>query len=286
MALERQRVKQEYNEDAATPSGGAGKAQRIKAELPYLRRYARALTGNQDSGDRYAVATLEALLNDPSLLRDALPARIVLFRTFHSVWQTSGAPIPEEPSDALERRAQAHLNTLTPNSREALLLSTIEEFGDDEIGQIMQISEAEAAEMVAIAHREMQDSVRGSVMIIEDEPLIALDLRTIVDEMGHQVVGHARTLDEAVSIGRAERPDLILSDIQLADGSSGLDAVKILLEEIGERPVVFITSFPERLLTGQKPEPALLIPKPFRHDQVRSAVSQGMFFASLERLLA
>jgi DNA-directed RNA polymerase specialized sigma24 family protein len=276
----------EGRESGVQPSTRSSLAKRVEVELPYLRRYARALTGNQDSGDRYVVATLEALLEDRSLLRVDPSPRIALFRTFHNVWQTSGAPIPEEPSEALEKRAHAHLGALTPNSREALLLSTIEEFSDAEIGQIMQIPEAEAAEMTAIAHREMQSSVRGKVMIIEDEPLIALDLRTINDEMGHQVTGVARTKDQAIALGRSERPDLILSDIQLADGSSGLDAVGDLLREIGEMPVIFITAFPERLLTGEKPEPALLITKPFRDAQVRTAVSQGMFFSSVVRLLA
>ncbi len=268
------------------PAEKATAARRIEAELPYLRRYARALTGNQERGDGYAVATLEALLENRALLRTDLPPRIVLFRTFHTVWQASGAPAAEEASGTLENRAQAHLARLTPNSREALLLSAIEEFDDREISQIMQISEDEAADMIAIARREMQESVRGKVMIIEDEPLIALDLRTIVDETGHEVLGVARTMAEAVTLGRAGRPDLILSDIQLADGSSGLDAVKTLLDELGEVPVVFITAFPERLLTGKKPEPALLISKPFQPLQVRTAVSQGMFFSSLERLLA
>lgn len=272
----------------STEGGGtaANPAARIEAQLPYLRRYARALTGSQESGDRYAVATLEKFLQDRSLMQAALPPRIVLFRTFHTVWQGSGTPSPEASSDPFEQRAQARLGTLTPNSREALLLSTIEEFSPAEIGQIMQISTEEAARVTAIALREMQDSVRGKVMIIEDEPLIAFDLRTIVDEMGHEVVGITRTLDEAVELGRAAEPDLILSDMQLADGSSGLDAVKMLLEDLGELPVIFITAFPERLLTGEKPEPALLITKPFRREQVRTAVSQGMFFSSLERLLS
>jgi DNA-directed RNA polymerase specialized sigma24 family protein len=267
-------------------SAKASVAKRIEVELPYLRRYARALTGNQDSGDRYVVATLEALLADRSLLQVDPSPRIALFRSFHTVWQTSGAPTPEEPTEALEKRAQAHMGALTPNSREALLLSAIEEFSHAEIAQIMHVTEEEAAEMIAIAHREMQNSVRGKVMIIEDEPLIALDLRTIIEDMGHQVTGVARTMGQAVALGRAERPDLILSDIQLADGSSGLDAVRILLEEIGVMPVIFITAFPERLLTGTKPEPALLITKPFKNAQVRTAVSQGMFFSTVEHLFA
>jgi CheY-like chemotaxis protein len=121
-------------------------------------------------------------------------------------------------------------------------------------------------------------------MIIEDEAIIAMDIESIVAEMGHRVTGVARTRDEAVKLGKADVPDLILADIQLADNSSGIDAVNDLLRDLGNRPVIFITAFPERLLTGDKPEPAFLISKPYTVDQVVSAVSQAMFFSSTETL--
>lgn len=261
-------------------------AVRIAGELPYLRRYARALTGNQTSGDRYAAATLEALLVDRSILEAEATPRLALFRAFHAVWSSSGALVDDDAASGLEGRAQSHLRALTPNTREALLLRTIEEFNHAEIGRIMQIPEDEAAGLIETAYREMESSIRGRVMVIEDEPLIALDIRNIVTDMGHTVTGIARTRDQAVDLGRRERPDLILADIQLADSSSGIDAVKILLSEIGDVPVIFITAFPDRLLTGEKPEPAFLIPKPFAPEQVRSAVSQAMFFASTETLFS
>jgi CheY-like chemotaxis protein len=263
---------------------GQDMAMRIAAELPYLRRYARALTGSQTSGDRYAAATLEAILADRSLLSTDAEPRLALFRAFHIVWQTTGAPIAEDEAAGPEARAQAYLSRLTPNTREALLLRTVEEFRHDEIATIMQIDRDEAEELIAIAYREMDASIRGKVMVIEDEPLIAMDIRNIVTDMGHSVTGIARTKSQAVELGRKERPDLILADIQLADNSSGIDAVTELLGELGEVPVIFITAFPDRLLTGEKPEPAFLITKPFTVEQVRSAVSQAMFFASTETL--
>ena len=263
---------------------GQDMAMRIAAELPYLRRYARALTGSQTSGDRYAAATLEAILADRSLLSTDAEPRLALFRAFHIVWQTTGAPIAEDEAAGPEARAQAYLSRLTPNTREALLLRTVEEFRHDEIATIMQIDRDEAEELIAIAYREMDASIRGKVMVIEDEPLIAMDIRNIVTDMGHSVTGIARTKSQAVELGRTERPDLILADIQLADNSSGIDAVTELLGELGEVPVIFITAFPDRLLTGEKPEPAFLITKPFTVEQVRSAVSQAMFFASTETL--
>lgn len=257
----------------------------IGANLPYLRRYARALTGSQDSGDRFAAATLEAILADPTPFDDAGDPKVALFHAFHLVWASAGAPLGE-PDTRLSARAQDHMATLTPNTREALLLNTIEGFRVEEIGAIMQVGAEEAAELIEIALREMEASVAGKVMIIEDEAIIAMDIQSIVEEMGHRVTGIAATRSTAVALAAREKPDLILADIQLADNSSGIDAVNDILEQFDELPVVFITAFPERLLTGERPEPAFLITKPYTETQVRSAVSQAMFFSSTETLVA
>ena len=257
-------------------------AQSIARELPYLRRYARALTGSQSAGDNYAAATLEAILSDRSVLDGVNDMRIGLFRAFHAIWQSSGQPVDPPQPGSREAAAQAHLRGLTPNSREALLLRTIESLRYDQIAAIMQTDQPEAEELVQIALNEMGSAIRGKVMVIEDEMIIAMDLKGIVQAMGHDVTGVARTHKDAVKLARSNRPDLILADIQLADGSSGIDAVNELMGEMGDVPVIFITAFPERLLTGDRPEPAFLISKPYSEEQVRSAVSQAMFFASTE----
>lgn len=256
----------------------------VTTNLPYLRRYARALTGSQDTGDRYAAATLEAILEDDAVLSGPLPPRIALFRAFHLVWISAGAPLGA-PDSELSRRAQDHMAALTPNTREALLLHAIEGFSTEEVGQVMGMSGERAEELIQIAKQEMADSVAGSVLIIEDEAIIAMDIQMIVAEIGHRVTGIARTRNAAVDLAARDRPDLILADVQLADHSSGIDAVNDILRQFDDIPVIFITAFPERLLTGEKPEPAFLIAKPYSEAQVRSAVSQAMFFASTETLV-
>lgn len=258
---------------------------RVAELLPFLRRYARALTGNQTTGDNYVAATLEALLQDRSVFEQGHDEKVALFRAFHKIWQSTGAPVDEGES-GLAGRAQAHLARLTANTREALLLHTIEEFDTAGVAAVMDIEASEAQHLIETARREMEDSVSGRVMVIEDEAIIAMDLQDIVSEMGHAITGVARTADGAVELFQKERPDLILSDIQLADGSSGIDAVNEILKAAGDIPVIFITAFPERLLTGERPEPAFVITKPYNEDQVRSAVSQAMFFASTETLTA
>jgi DNA-directed RNA polymerase specialized sigma24 family protein len=219
----------------------------VAQELPFLRRYARALTGNQQSGDHYAAATLEAILEDLDSLRRASSVRAGLFGAFHQIWVTSGTPVEELDADNTpEATAQRRLSALTPNTREALLLHSIEGFSGQEVAEIVNVGKDEANELISIA----------------------------------------RTRDQAVELARKDMPDMILADIQLADKSSGIDAVSHILSEMGEIPVVFITAFPERLLTGERPEPAFLITKPYTEEQVQSAVSQAMFFASTETLKA
>jgi len=258
----------------------------IGAELPYLRRYARALTGSQRSGDAYAAATLEAILADREVFGLGLSPKVALFKAFNGIWLSSGAPTdsPDPDTGGIEAQAQSRLAALTPNTREALLLHSIEGFVTGDIAEIMGVSDREAGELVDIAREEMAKSVAGRVLVIEDEAIIAVDIAAIVQGLGHAVTAIARTRREAVAHARQDRPDLVLADIQLADQSSGIDAVNDILGELGDVPVVFITAFPERLLTGERPEPAFLISKPYSEHQVRSAVSQAMFFASTETL--
>ncbi|WP_415922102.1 response regulator [Tateyamaria sp. SN6-1] len=254
-------------------------ADKIGPNLPYLRRYARALTGSQTRGDGYAATALEAILTDPTLFSDDVSPKVALFAVFQTIWTSSGAKLSDD-EDGPAARAQSHLATLTEGTREVLLLRTLEEFTPEQTAHIMRRDEDEVAELLEIAYREMAKSVSGSVMIIEDEALIAVDLESIATDLGHQVTGVARTETGAVELFERQRPDLILSDIQLADGSSGIDAVNRITEKAGDIPVIFITAFPERMLTGEGPEPAFLISKPYTEEQVRSAISQAMFFAS------
>ncbi|KIN65830.1 Two-component response regulator [Sulfitobacter noctilucae] len=256
----------------------------LGANIPYLRRFSRAMTGSQQSGDTFAAATLEAILADRSVL-DGHDVKTGLFKVLYSIWASAGAPV-EEGENGAHAKAQRRLATLTNNSREALLLHTIEGFSFSEVGEIVGVTQSEAEELISIARNEMADSASGSVMIIEDEAIIAMDIESIVADMGHRITGVARTRDEAIALAKADLPDLILADIQLADNSSGIDAVNDILQAQGARPVIFITAFPERLLTGDKPEPAFLISKPYSVDQVISSVSQAMFFSSTETLNA
>ena len=253
--------------------------QDLAPHLPFLRRYARALTGSQNHGDAFVRATLEAIVAAPdSFPRDVDP-RVGLYRTFHAIW--SSANIEEDPNgsgdEGPEAIAQARLARITPLSRQALLLTAMEGFTPEDAAYLVEVDTDEVEALVAEALREIEKQTRARVLIIEDEPIIAMDIETIVRDLGHSVVGVAVTRDEAVSLALAKRPGLVLADIQLADDSSGIDAVKDILAEF-QVPVIFITAFPERLLTGERPEPTFLITKPFQRSTVKAAIAQALFF--------
>jgi CheY-like chemotaxis protein len=253
--------------------------QELAPHLPFLRRYARALTGTQAHGDSFVRATLEAIVAAPGDFPRDVDPRLGLYRTFHAIWST--ANVEEEPGhgDAGEPEeiARARLSRITPLSRQALLLTAMEGFTPEDAGYLIEASGAEVESLVAEALAEIERQTRAEVLIIEDEPIIAMDIETIVRDLGHNVTGVAVTRDEAVSQALARRPGLVLADIQLADDSSGIDAVKDILA-IFSVPVIFITAFPERLLTGERPEPTFLITKPFQRSTVKAAIAQALFF--------
>lgn len=246
----------------------------IAPQLPYLRRFARALMGSQERGDAYVVAMLEALVADNHLFDRSLAPRTAAYKAFVKVWNSVPLNGRAEPSgDIADRR----IETLNPGPRQAFLLAAVEEFPSQEIAAILGNSQDEVAELIGAASREIAEQLASRVLIIEDEPLIALDLESLVTGIGHEVVGVAATHKEALKLAREKRPELILADIQLADGSSGIDAVNEILLEMNV-PVIFITAYPERLLTGEKPEPAFLVTKPFKHEMVKAVISQALFF--------
>ncbi len=251
---------------------------RLAPHLPYLRRYARALTGDQRAGDLHVRLALESLAVDSGELDTGLPPRVSAYRAFHSVWMIeSGAFRSVLSADAGVDSPTDRLMRLTPRSRQAFLLTALEGFTPSEAAKILGVEFAEVVRLLAQAQSEIDAELATEVLIIEDEPVIAADIEALVAELGHTVTDIAATHTEAVDSVARHAPSLVLADIQLADGSSGIDAVKDILEQ-HDLPVIFITAFPERLLTGDRPEPTFLITKPFQPETVKAAISQALFF--------
>jgi CheY-like chemotaxis protein len=255
-------------------------AELVGPHLPYLRRFSRALSGSQKSGDSYVEALLETIVVDPSTVTNGVSPRVALYGLLCGLWESVSINLAAaEPIDQWERAAQAKLASIAPRPRQAFLLTAVEGFSIPEAAEVLRTDEDGVTELLDEAAREISAMMATDVLIIEDEPLIAMDIEDIVLRLGHRVTGVARTRNEAVKLAGSKRPGIILADIQLADGSSGIDAVNDLLAGF-EAPVIFITAFPERLLTGSRPEPTFLITKPFAPEMVKAMISQALFFDS------
>jgi CheY-like chemotaxis protein len=254
-------------------------AEVVAPHLPYLRRFSRALSGSQQSGDAYVEAVIETLIADPSTLKLGNDnPRIFLYGVLCRLWESISLNLRDSKSgDHWERAAQIKLAQIEPRPRQAFLLTAVEGFSLDDTARILETDGDGIADLLDEAAREIANVMATDVLIIEDEPLIAMDIEDIVTRLGHRVTGVARTRKEAVQLASAQEPGIILADIQLADGSSGIDAVNDLLKGF-EVPVIFITAYPERLLTGDRPEPAFLITKPFSPEMVKAMISQALFF--------
>lgn len=253
--------------------------QAIAPHLPYLRRYGRAISGNQQSGDMLVARLLETLVGNPEAIDTGGDLRIQLYRMVHDNFglMTQQAAAGGESDGSDIAIADARLSRIPSLARQALLLTAVEGFNAEEAGRIIG-RDAEAVHgLIADATDEIDRQTRARILIIEDEPIIAMDIEMIVRDLGHDVVAVATTHREAVAEAQKHQPGLVLADIQLADNSSGIEAVQEILTDL-KIPVIFITAFPERLLTGDRPEPAFLLTKPYQPATLRAAISQVLFF--------
>jgi CheY-like chemotaxis protein/DNA-directed RNA polymerase specialized sigma24 family protein len=257
----------------------ADQSDHVLANVRYLRRYARALHGSQQAGDTYVRLCLEALL----IQRDALLAtqeiKLQLFRLFHEVWRAVDFS-PEEliraaPELDIDFSIKARLEAIPAAERQVLLLTALENFSLPDVAYILDLSQAEVENLLDKAWRSISEQISTTVLIIEDDPLIADEISVIIGEMGHVTIGIATDQGKAIALARQKKPGLILADIDLGGGGSGLVAVQQILKSI-DVPIIFITAHPEHLLTGERPEPTYLITKPYRVSALRVTVSQAL----------
>ncbi|MEZ5843852.1 MAG: response regulator [Hyphomicrobiaceae bacterium] len=254
--------------------------------LPYLRRFARALTGSQKCGDALAVAAIHMFSTNTDRLDQTTSIRVRLYRSLISTFMGPVgqhlASLNEEAGPDAGGGEMQMLQGLGLEFRMAFLLSSLEGFSREEIALTLGLPLADVTRLLLAAQNDLSKQRKTEILIIEDEVFIARDLARIVTSLGHKVLARVRTQRAALEAIAVRRPGLILADVQLADGSNGIDAVHQILAS-GELPVIFITAYPDRLLTGLRPEPTFLISKPFSVDEVRAAISQVLFFGNRAR---
>lgn len=246
-----------------------GQIEAVARHLPALRRFARAAVGNQAAGDalvREAMPGLARAAAEPIALRERLFG--VLVRTVRD------SAIVAFPNPAGAPLSQA-LATLAPPERDALLLTTLEGFSDIEAATILETTEGTVQTWAANARDILRRLEPARVLIVEDDDLMAEAMMRIVANMGHSVVWRAASEAEALDGAKQTSPHLVLADIQLGVGGDGLNAAQAIVAN-SPVPVIFVTGFPERLLTGDAPEPAFVVSKPYREETLRTAIGQAL----------
>src|SRR5450631_3734672 len=103
---------------------------RIASELPYLRRFARGLSGSQQSGDASVVAMLHAIAADPALISTDLKPKLATFRTYLKLWNSARLNHEMERTSITAETAASDckLAAIRPRERQAYLLMAVEEF--------------------------------------------------------------------------------------------------------------------------------------------------------------
>jgi CheY-like chemotaxis protein/DNA-directed RNA polymerase specialized sigma24 family protein len=252
----------------------------ITRTLPFLRRYARAVTGSQQRGDEWVRLCAEVAMQQPELIAKSEDTKLGVFALFHRLRQPFGTLEEQGDAQGVSGRLKESLTEMVPMQRQVLLLTVLEGFTVNDAAHILGVDVDTAERSLQDARRELQRVASVRVLVIEDEAVIALDVADIVRNAGHEVVGIAATEKAAVELAKKHSPHLVLADIQLRGADSGISAVKEIMRAMSV-PVIFVTGYPERLLTGTQLEPAFVISKPFDPDLLRAAIAQALDTVSI-----
>ena len=233
-------------------------ADRIEKLVPYLRRYARAATGDTQAGDASVERVLQKILVkalDNELEEDQV-TREAIFQSLES-----------DLAQIIQGRAA--------KARRALLLIAVEGFPEHVVRRVLGVDADELTRLVELAEQNFAASTATSMLIIEDEPLISAQLKRLSEGLGHKVIGVASTAARAVELQAEREPDIVLCDIHLADGSLGTDAIADM-DLPDSIPGVFITAYPEEYLSNLNQGPSYLITKPFDPEYVKAVIGHAL----------
>ena len=256
-------------------------ARRLMAQLPYMRRYGRALTGSTNRGDDLVTLAVEAALTEPERYHldtdDEPVTRRRLYTLLNELFDAdagaAGAIVsPAEPGHPIE----AALSSLPEQERRVFLLVSLEELSTPQAADVMGIHADEARDALGRAQNAMREQLVANILIVEDDAIIAYDLTETVLGMGHKVCGTAATMEEALAAAAANQPSLALMDLRLAHGGSGITTAQAL-RETRALPIIFVTAFAEELKQRGLDYLGPVIKKPFTREQIERAITQAVF---------
>lgn len=263
-------------------------ARELYDHLPFLRRYARALTGSTERGDDLVTRGVEVAVMAPSRfgLDKGEGARLSLYALLHLLFDedrvTAGqSDGPHEGQREGRPVASPHpieraLATLPEPLRRLYLLITLEELSLTEAAQVLHLTAAEAAASLKEARERVRTALTQRVLVVEDNPILAMEIGELVADMGHVVCGTAGNEQEALELLEAENPTLALLDVRLADGGSGVEIARQLRRKRSLR-TIFVTAFDGDLEELGARHLGQIVRKPFTNEAIRAAISRAVF---------
>ena len=249
----------------------------MEQHVRHLRRYASILTGSKQVGDTLILACLERLGASCAELRLDF-SRVDLFRKFHDVvadLDYSFCLSGWVQLDKAEAQTLGRLASLDKRDRAVVLLCKVEQFAIDDVARIMGLPRGDIGRIAITASKTLAGIEHHSILIIEDEFLIARDLSRIIEQMGYSVCGVVGNADAAIDVAASQKPSLLLADLQLADGEFGGVRAAEQIALSADIPVVFVTAYPNMAIESSVKSP-LIVRKPFHPASVVHAVRQAL----------
>lgn len=235
--------------------------------LGVVRQFSRAVFADRLIGDELMRMTMTRVSIDPASSSSSV---VDVMGAFLHSWRMA---LKERPSSPVLFSDAALIDALPePPDDARLLLLMVDVMGlmPQQAAQVIGLSE-DPKSVLRRARHDLRIEKKATAVVVEDEPLIAADIRAILERLGVEVAGEASSAEEAVKVAAESRPDVILADYNLDGRDTGIDAV-MRINETHDCPVVFITGFPDRVLQGEEIEPDFVISKPYTPDNVRAAV--------------
>ena len=116
------------------------------------------------------------------------------------------------------------------------------------------------------------------ILIIEDEAIVALDIKRILTNLGQEVINTVFSFDEALQSIKENRPELIFSDINLGKGKDGIELIETIQKD-DFIPVIYLTAYSdeETIERAIKTNPLGYILKPFKKEDIKSTLLLGLY---------
>ncbi len=200
------------------------------------------------------------------------PARVPLYALLNLLFDEGGEGCPAPSPHPIERA----LGLLPEELRRVYLLVALEDLPLLDVAQIMHITPTEAMQRLGAARDGVRNTLTQRVLVVEDNPALALEIGSLVIDMGHVLCGTATNEREALELAEAEKPTLALLDVRLADGGNGVEVARALRQQKALRTIL-VTAFDDDLEALDARHLGQVVRKPFTPEAVKAAISRAVF---------